>query len=186
MGTLSVSKWHVGVRVCLCVYRWTHCLLSRVGSLVWQGSDRSRIGWNSSPCALQMLVKWRDGHTHTHATPHDPHRLWAAAHSVHSNTPTTICPLLHLNHTHRSKIDQSTQLLFYWLQWCKTVNHPPYKHTNIPNIHMRMLTYIRKAVHHMRKQKHTKQTKMELCVHSYCIFTHRLTLCFHSSAAHHS
>lgn len=120
MGMLSVSTWHVVDRVCVCVYRWTHCLLSRLGSLVWQGSDRSRIGWNSSPCALQMLVKWRVGHTHAHArnAPWSSQTVGRSTYSTlkHTNNHNTIythtfliCfnvhflhqPLLHLKHTQK-------------------------------------------------------------------------------------
>lgn len=172
MGTLSVSKWHVGVRVCvcLCVYRWTHCLLSRVGSLVWQGSDRSRIGWNSSPCALQMLVKWRDGHTHTHATPHDPHTLWAAAHSVHSNTPTTICPLLHLNHTHRSKINQSSivVLLVTMTQNCQSSSIQTHKHSQYTHAHANLHSQSNAS----HAQTKTHETNTNGAVRSFILHIH--------------
>lgn len=100
----SVQGWVNGL---------THSLLSRVASLAWPGSGRSRSGWSSSPCALQRLVeleRW----SHTLSLPQ-------------SHTPLTLC-LLNMCHTWRRDVwtinhmlDGSTYSTHTFLTFCSSL-----------------------------------------------------------------
>jgi len=158
----------------VCVYRWTHCLLSRLWSLVWQGSDRSRIGWNSSPCALQMLVKWRDGHAHTRDAPWSSQTVGCITYSqTHQQPPAThtflICFNVHLLlcyiwNTHRSKMNPHSSSVagskVTMMQNCRSSFRQTCKNTHANLQHM----------HHMYKHKHSNGA-----VQSFILYTHTLT-----------
>ncbi len=109
-------------------------------------------------------------------------------HHILSNTPTTTS-YTHISHASMSICSYATfethieakwtdtrpQSLVYRSQWCKTVDHLSDKHAKI---HMLIYSTCIACTN--------TNTQMELCSHSYCTLTHWLTLCFHSSAAHHS